>query len=59
LFHKGLLDLESASLTVCNSLGKLAPGNADIDAAFKHMWKEAEKNPTKMELSVDYYLPRF
>ena len=28
-------------------MGKLAPGNAEIDKAFKDMWAEAEKNRTK------------
>lgn len=28
-------------------LGKLAPGNAEIDTVFKDMWVEAEKNRTK------------
>lgn len=33
---------------ICHSpLGKLAPGNAEIDRVFKDMWVEAEKNRTK------------
>ena len=39
--------MDSTSLTCHSPLGKLAPGNAEIDKAFKDMWVEAEKNRSK------------
>ena len=38
---------ESIYLTRRSPLGKLAPGNAEIDKVFKDMWVEAETNRTK------------
>ena len=35
------------SLMCRSPLGKLAPGNAEIDKVFKDMWAEAEKHRTK------------
>ena len=37
----------AVDLICCSPLGKLAPGNAEIDKIFKDMWVEAEKNRTK------------
>lgn len=39
--------MERVSLICYSPLGKLAPGNAEIDKAFKDMWAEAEKNRMK------------
>lgn len=45
---KALFEIDSIlSLTCRSPLGKLAPGNAEIDKVFKDMWVEAEKNRTK------------
>ena len=41
------VDFISQLLTVYSPLGKLAPGNAEIDKVFKDMWAEAEKNRAK------------
>lgn len=38
---------DSISLICPSPLGKLAPGNAEIDKIFKDMWVEAEKNRAK------------
>ncbi|KAL9119242.1 MAG: hypothetical protein Q9187_004202 [Circinaria calcarea] len=39
--------VDSILLTYRSPLGKLAPGNAEIDKVFKDMWVEAEKNRTQ------------
>lgn len=41
-------------LMVFSPLGKLAPGNAEIDTMFKNMWVEAEKNRTKWSCESHY-----
>lgn len=43
----GIVDFIAKFLTVYSPLGKLAPGNAEIDKVFKDMWAEAEKNRAK------------
>lgn len=37
-------------------LGKLAPGNAEIDKVFKDMWLEAEQNRKKWSCESQYRL---
>lgn len=50
------LRLDGFSLTSCSPLGKLAPGNAEIDKVFKDMWVEAEKNRTKWSCKSQHQL---
>lgn len=45
----------SISLTCYSPLGKLAPGNAEIDFMFKNMWAEAEKNREKWSCELFYH----
>lgn len=48
------------TILICHSpLGKLAPGNAEIDKVFKDMWVEAEKNRTKWSCESRYRTPLF
>lgn len=49
-----LLEIDSISLICRSPLGKLAPGNAEIDKVFKDMWAEAEKNRTKWSCESRY-----
>lgn len=49
--------VESISLTCRSPLGKLAPGNAEIDKVFKDMWVEAEKNRTKWSCKSQHRSP--
>ena len=42
-----MFEIDSISLICRTPLGKLAPGNAEIDTEFKNMLVEAEKNRTK------------
>ena len=44
----------SSSLICYSPLGKLAPGNAEIDKVFKDMWVEAEKNRAKWSCKSQY-----
>lgn len=47
---------DRGSLISCSPLGKLAPGNAEIDKMFKDMWAEAEKNRTKWSCELEFRL---
>ena len=59
--------MSSLFLIFGSPLGKLAPGNAEIDKVFKDMWVEAEKNRTKWSckfapptlVSIDVATPIF
>lgn len=46
--------MDSIALISRSPLGKLAPGNAEIDKVFKDMWVEAEKNRTKWSCESQY-----
>ena len=47
-YREGIVRDGGSTFLTCDSpVGKLAPGNAEIDKAFKDMWAEAEKNRTK------------
>lgn len=44
----------SVLLTCRSPLGKLTPGNAEIDKVFKDMWVEAEKNRLQWTCELQY-----
>ena len=54
LRREGMFGCKRISLICRSPLGKLAPGNAEIDTVFKNMWTEAEKNRTKWSCESSY-----
>lgn len=51
---KAGFEIDSIPLICRSPLGKLAPGNAEIDKVFKDMWVEAETNRTKWSCELQY-----